>query len=163
MHNKLRKIEEHFLVLTLVAMVILIFWQILGRFIFQSAPSWTEEVARYIHIFQVWIGASYSVKLGEHIRVGVFVELLHGKARKIAEMTGTIIWFLFSIFLGIFGTQLVFSSFNFGQVSPAVEIPFWILFLAIPLGGFGMAYRLIHQIIKIKNTDYPKKEKGVNV
>ncbi|MEY2373639.1 TRAP transporter small permease [Lysinibacillus capsici] len=163
MGKKLKKLEEHFLVLSLLAMVALIFAQIVGRYIFQSSPSWTEEAARYIHIFQVWVGASYAVKLGEHIRVGAFIELFHGTLRKTFEYVGIIIWFMFSLFLGIFGTKLVLDSLHYGQVSPAIQIPFWILFLAIPLGGFGMAFRLIEQFVKIKNTDYPRKEKVMQV
>lgn len=60
MIKKFEKAEEAFLVLTLVAMVALIFGQVVGRYVFSNAPSWTEEMARYIHIFQVWIGASYA-------------------------------------------------------------------------------------------------------
>lgn len=51
MIKKFEKAEEAFLVLTLVLMVALIFGQVVGRYVFSNAPSWTEEMARYIHIF----------------------------------------------------------------------------------------------------------------
>lgn len=163
MRQKFGKLEEHFLVFTLAAMVVLIFGQFVGRYFFSSAPIWTEEAARYIHIFQVWIGASYAVKIGEHIRVTAFIDLFSGTVRRMFEYISTILWFLFSLFLGVFGTKLVIDSFTYSQVSPAIQFPFWILFLSIPLGGFGMAVRLIQQLVKIKNTDYPKAEKGEKV
>lgn len=78
MIKKFNRIEEGFLIATLVLMVALIFGQVIGRYIFQNAPSWTEEAARYIHIFQVWIGAGYAVKLREHIKVSAFIDLFHG-------------------------------------------------------------------------------------
>lgn len=157
------KLEELLLVLSLAVMVILIFGQVIGRYILQSAPVWTEELARYIHIFQVWIGASYAVKLNQHIRVEAFINLFHGKVRKVLEITGTIIWFSLALFLAIFGTKLVIDSMNYAQVSPAIQIPFWILFLAIPLGGAGMAIRLVQQIITYAKKDFSKEKEELIV
>lgn len=156
MVKKFNKFEEAFLVGTLVLMVVLIFGQIIGRYVFQSAPSWTEEAARYIHIFQVWMGAGYAVKLGEHIRVGAFINLFKGSFRKILEMLATLIWFALALILAILGTKLVMESFRHGQVSPAIQLSFWIPFLAIPLGGLSMSVRLIQQLIMIFKTDYKK-------
>lgn len=156
MIKKFNRFEETLLVASLAIMVALIFWQVLGRYIFQSAPSWTEEAARYIHIFQVWIGAGYAVKLGEHIRVSAFIDLFYGTTRKILEFVAAFIWFILAAILAVLGTSLVLQSMKNGQVSPAIQIPFWIPFLAIPIGGFSMSIRLIQQLRVIARTDYRK-------
>lgn len=162
MVKKLAKLEEILLVWTLILMVALIAGQVFGRYVLQNAPSWTEEAARYIHVFQVWLGASYAVKIREHIRVEAFINLFHGTIRKIMEIVSVIIWFFLALFLAIFGTKLVLDSLRNGQVSPAIQIPFWIPFLAIPLGGAGMAFRLVQQLIQIyKGND--QMEKGESV
>lgn len=154
MKKKMDVMEETILVLTLALMVALIFGQVVGRYVFSSAPSWTEELARYIHIFQVWIGASYAVKKREHIRIESFVELFKGTARKLIETAALIIWFLLALFLAVFGTQLVLASLQNGQVTPAMQLPMWIPFLAIPVGGAGMALRLLQQLVTIwRNRD----------
>lgn len=160
MIKKFAKAEEAFLVLTLVAMVVLIFGQVVGRYVFSNAPSWTEEMARYIHIFQVWIGASYAVKLREHIRVEAFITRFHGLARKILETVSLLIWFTMALFLAYFGTQLVLQSISNGQVTPAMQLPMWIPFLAIPLGGLGMCLRLIAQLRRIWRGDYEMHKEG---
>lgn len=149
-----KRFEESALVLTLAAMVVLIFVQVVGRYVFGSAPSWTEELARYIHIFQVWIGASYAVKSREHIRVGAFIERFKGLPRKVLETVGIIIWFCLALFLAFYGTELVLTSFQNGQVTPALQLPMWIPFIAVPLGAAGMAIRLIAQIGKVWRGDY---------
>lgn len=158
MRKKLAYIEEGFLVATLVAMVALIFSQVVGRYVFSSAPSWTEELARYIHIFQVWIGASYAVKLRAHIRIESFLDLFKGTARKVLETISVVIWFALAAFLAYFGTMLVWASIQNGQVTPAMQIPMWVAFLAVPLGGAGMAYRLIEQVILIWKDEQPVEE-----
>ncbi|MEL3970852.1 TRAP transporter small permease [Rossellomorea oryzaecorticis] len=154
MKKKFDVMEETILVLTLALMVALIFGQVVGRYVFSSAPSWTEEMARYIHIFQVWIGASYAVKKRQHIRIESFIELFKGTARKVIETVALIIWFLLALFLAVFGTQLVLASLQNGQVTPAMQLPMWIPFIAIPLGGGGMALRLLQQMVTIwRNSD----------
>ena len=156
--SRFNRFEESILVATLVIMVLLIFGQVIGRYILGSTPSWTEELARYIHIFQVWIGASYAVKFRQHIRIGAFIELFKGLPRKILETVSIVIWFIIALFLAIYGTQLVLASLHNGQVSPALQIPMWIPFIAIPLGGGGMAFRLISQIIEVWRGNYDKDE-----
>ncbi|OIU69803.1 TRAP transporter small permease [Rossellomorea aquimaris] len=156
MKKKFDVFEETILVLTLALMVALIFSQVVGRYVFSSAPSWTEEMARYIHIFQVWIGASYAVKKRQHIRIESFIELFKGTARKVIDTAALLIWFLLALFLAVFGTQLVLASLQNGQVTPAMQLPMWVPFLAIPLGGAGMALRLLQQLAGIwRNADEP--------
>ncbi len=150
------RFEEGFLIATLVIMVALIFGQVVGRYVFQSAPSWTEEFARYIHIFQVWIGAGYAVKIREHIRVTAFVDLFNGATRKVMDIISTVIWFFLVVLVAIFGTQLVIATFQYGQVSPATQIPIWIVYLAVPLGSISMAVRLIQQLVDISRRDYSR-------
>src|SRR5699024_1022200 len=123
MIKKFNRFEEIFLITTLALMVILIFGQVVGRYILSSAPSWTEEFARYIHIFQVWVGAGYAVKLREHIKIESFISMLHGMPRKITELISIIIWFLLALFLAYFGTTLVLELFQCVQLSPAVLFP----------------------------------------
>ncbi|ASF40717.1 MULTISPECIES: TRAP transporter small permease [Halobacillus] len=153
-------IEKGILVATLALMVVLIFGQVVGRYIFQSAPSWTEEIARYLHIFQVWVGASYAVKMREHIRVDAFVTLFHGVVRKILESASVILWFLLVLFLAVYGTNLVLDTLSYGQQSPAMQIPMWIPMAAVPIGSIGMTIRLAIQLIQIwkGNYDKPKSE-----
>ena len=160
MLKKFAKIEEILLVFSLVLMVALIFGQVIGRYVFSSAPSWTEEMARYIHIFQVWIGASYAVKLRQHIRVEAFITRFHGVFRQVLEILSILIWFVMALFLAVFGTELVLSSINHGQLAPAMQIPIWIPYLAIPLGGIGMAIRLVIQVKEVIRGNYekPKEE-----
>lgn len=158
MLKKFARFEEILLVLSLGLMVALIFGQVVGRYVFSSAPSWTEEMARYIHIFQVWIGASYAVKLRQHIRVEAFITRFHGVFRQILEIISILIWFVMALFLAIFGTELVLSSINHGQLAPAMQIPIWIPYLAIPLGGIGMAIRLVIQIKEVIRGNYEKPE-----
>lgn len=50
-----KNFEKWFLIISLVAMVLIIFMQVVLRW-FHAATVWAEELARYIMLYQVWIG-----------------------------------------------------------------------------------------------------------
>ena len=56
-----KNFEKWFLIISLVAMVLIIFMQVVLRW-FHAATVWAEELARYIMLYQVWIGASPSAR-----------------------------------------------------------------------------------------------------
>ena len=74
--NKLlRKIwdnfEEYILIALYSIIIPLLFINIIMRYFFGNAIPWAEEMARYIFLWQIWIGASYGVKKSKHIRIDI--------------------------------------------------------------------------------------------
>ena len=61
--------EEYFVVWTMAIMTILVFIQVVMRYVFSNSLSWSEELARFIFLWVSWIGASYAVKEGDIIEV----------------------------------------------------------------------------------------------
>lgn len=141
-----QKLEEWFLVATMVVMVVLIFTQVISRYVFESSISWSEELARYVHIWQIWIGASFAIRKREHIKVEAFKNMFNEKGRKVIDLIAILLWFALSVFLAVAGTELVSTIFSRGQSSPAMQMPMWAIYSAIPLGGLLMSIRLIQQI-----------------
>ena len=64
--------EEYFCVWTMAIMTILVFIQVVMRYVFSNSLSWSEELARFIFLWLSWIGASYAVKERSHFRVEMF-------------------------------------------------------------------------------------------
>jgi len=151
------KLEEWFLAATMIVMVLLIFVQVITRYIFENSLTWSEELARYVHVWQIWIGASLAVRKREHIRVEAFKKLFNAKGQKVIELIAILSWFGLAVFLAIAGTDLVNTIFTRGQNSPAMQMPMWVVYSAIPLGGLLMAIRLIQQIYFLFK---PEKEKA---
>ena len=47
-------------------MVIIVFTQVIFRFFIQQPLSWSEEVARYVFVWIIWIGAAVVVRENGH-------------------------------------------------------------------------------------------------
>lgn len=141
-----KRIEEFILVLTMVLMVLIMFVQSTSRYFVGSSFSWGSELAQYLHVWQIWIGASLAIRLQSHIRVDVFVKLFPSLIQKALNILAILCWAIFAGFLSIEGSKYVMNVLASGQTSPSLHVPMWIPYLAIPIGGTLMVIRLIQQV-----------------
>ena len=141
--------EEYFIVWTLALMTILIFIQVVMRYVFANSLSWSEEMARYLFLWCSWIGASYAVKERSHFRVEMFANMIKGQARKYYELLILIIWFLFSLVMTWYGTELLLFIHESGQFSSGMQIPMTIPYASVPAGCGLMCVRLLIEMYKI--------------
>ena len=121
-----KNFEKWFLIISLVAMVLIIFMQVVLRW-FHAATVWAEELARYIMLYQVWIGASYAVREDAHIRITALIGKLTGNKRRVSETVVLALWLIFALWLTVEGVLLVKEIAIMGQVSSAMRIPMTIL------------------------------------
>lgn len=143
-------IEEHFekwfLFISLIAMVLIITLQVILRWV-GSPTVWAEELARYIMLYQVWVGAAYAVRENAHIRITALLGKFTGRKKLNIELIVLIIWMIFSVWLTVEGIILVQKIARMGQVSAAMQIPMTIPYASVPIGGFLMSLRLLQQLI----------------
>lgn len=139
--------EKAFLIVCLSVMVLLIFMQIVLRWL-GSATIWAEELARYIMLYLLWVAASYAVKRNEHIRLTVLVEKVTGKRRDKLELVVLGVWLMFALWLLVEGIFLVQKISAMHQVSAAMRIPMVIPYASAPVGGLLMSVRLVQKIIE---------------
>ena len=132
--QKYDKFEEHLLIGTLVFNVLLIFSQILMRTIFNYSLSWTEELSRYIFIWQTWLGTSIALKYKQHIRVEILVNF---------------IWISFSTFLLYAGILLCKSMIARNVLSSGMRIPLVFIYSCLPISSLIVLIRLINDTINL--------------
>src|SRR4051795_8736220 len=60
-----------------------IFYQFFTRYALNDSASWTEEIARYLLIFVVFLGASMCVRLDHHIQVDLLYRYLPRPAARV--------------------------------------------------------------------------------
>lgn len=117
------------------------FLQVVARYIFQKPPSWSEELARYLFIWLVFIAASIGFKRGVHLGVDFFVSLLPPSVRKVVKIgTYAFLGFLLATVAWV-GLEMI-QMVNF-QLSPAMRMPMSWVYAAIPAGALLMFLEVI--------------------
>lgn len=116
-------IEESFVSLLLVAMTLLVFFEVVSRFVFNIGFQWLEEVTLTLGAWFVLFGASYGVKVGAHIGVDAFVQSLPKRARKLTAITAVILCLCYcSLFINGSWTYLV-KMYSIGITMEDVHVP----------------------------------------
>ena len=148
--QKYDKFEEYLLIGSLVFNVLLIFSQIFMRTIFNYSLSWTEELSRYIFIWQTWLGTSIALKYKQHIRVEILINIFKkAKNKKILEISVNLIWIAFSIFLLYAGTLLCKSMIARNVLSSGMRIPLVFVYSCVPISSLIVLIRLINDSINL--------------
>lgn len=140
--------EEKVLVVLLAFSVVLIFVQVLMRYVFKNSLAWSEELARYLFLYMIWIGAAYAVKREEHLRIEIIKKKIPEDKQDAFEDLIYIIWLAFSIFLFVSSCILTYDIYQRGQLSPAMRIPMAYAYLSIPIGTGLMCFRIVQKIIE---------------
>ncbi len=153
------KFEEYLAAILLSFMTIFIFFQVLSRFVFDAPLAWSEEAARFIFVWTIYISAALAVKKREHISVEVGIMFLKGKAKKAAHIFADLIFLVFTIFLLKDGVYLVSHLSGSQQTSPALGISMTLVYMIVPFGYGLMMLRLIQRIIAdVKHINDPDEE-----
>ncbi|MDO5562528.1 MAG: TRAP transporter small permease [Synergistaceae bacterium] len=142
-------LEEYILVYSLMFSVALVFVQVIMRYVFSNSLSWSEELARYVFLWQIWLGASYAVKEHRHLRIELIQDLIKSpKGKLLFDTLAQMLWLGFSIFLFYEGSGLTKLLFERGQVSPAIRMPMAYAYASVPVGCGLMSIRLCFEIWK---------------
>jgi C4-dicarboxylate transporter DctQ subunit len=141
--NILDKGEEIILSVFLVEMALLTFVQVVLRYVFGSSMTWAEELLRYQLCFVAFFGADIGLKHGSHIGAEILKYILPQRFRPLLKAFIFLVIFAFCLFFTYYGLILVLKVRAMGQVTAAMRIPKYLVYLPIPIGGFFMCVRCI--------------------
>lgn len=135
--------EEYLLIGSLAFNVLLVFVQVIMRLL-HSSLTWSEELARYIFIWQIWLGASTALKYNEHIRVTlIFSFLKNKKVQAFISLLADLIWFLFCGYMVVNGYQLMQSMAARHAVSSGMGLPLTYVYSVFPIASILVCIRLL--------------------
>lgn len=152
-------IEGLFCALLLVIMTVLMFTEVVARYIFGSSFIWIEELSRYMFIWLAFISAAYVTATQAHIKVDVALSVFPDKIQPIIKKVGLIIWLIFSAVITYVGFDYSITMLQVGGDSPALGLSKGIIYLGIPIGYLLMSIRLIFVLFKkVSSSDIEQIE-----
>jgi len=143
----LNRITEGILIIVLSGMAVVVFLQVIFRYVLNLPLFWTEELARYCLVWASLLGSAVAVKRGQHIAVTIFMERLPPALRRGLTMMALISVAAILTIILWGGIQLV--AITRAQISPALRVSMSVPYLAVPVGA---ALMLLHTIVYIFET-----------
>jgi C4-dicarboxylate transporter, DctQ subunit len=111
--------------------------------LFKINLSWAQELCIYMFVWMAKFGAAYGVRTGIHVGVDVVINHLPPRWRFVSVMFGLLAGAFFTGVVGTLGVKFVYALSSTDQTSPDMEMPMWIVYLAIPLGSYLMSFRFL--------------------
>ncbi len=150
--HKLVTVEKFLCATMLFALMCIVSWGIIERYILKIGTGWPDELSRYVCIYAMMFGASLGVVRGSHIGVEVFVRVLPQAWQKRIEILGYILCGIFTFSLALVGWQYFNKLLVANQLTPTMEFPIAYAYLAIPVGALLMT---LHYVIKLLTINAP--------
>ncbi|MDY2987841.1 MAG: TRAP transporter small permease [Peptoniphilus sp.] len=152
-------IEERILVFSLILNVLVVSLQIIMRSVFNTSISWSEELSRYIFIWEIWLGTSIAYRYNEHIKVELIYSIFKSdRSKKIIDIFIKLIWLAFNMFLVYQGLKLLGSMADRNALSSGMRIPLVYVYGVLPLSSTIMCIRIILDILNLNSMEEDKLE-----
>ena len=130
-----------------IAMILLVFVNVVGRFVFRMGITESEEIARILFVWLTYLGAILCFKTNSHVLVDILISFLHGVTRKIVDLISNL---LLSGIQGLtFYHSLSLIKVNLGTLTPLTKIPLSLVEGIIPASMLIMLVINLYKMVQI--------------
>lgn len=132
LNNLIFKVCKVLIMIMVPVMTLVVFAQVVMRYVFKSPFIWAEEFSRYLLIWISCLGAAYALKTGMHIAVKFVYEKFNQTTKLIASLFVHLLMISFFIICVIWGFNLALAQWD--QISPGLQIQMTWAYLSVPVG-----------------------------
>lgn len=140
------KVTEALGAITMGSVALVLFAQVVMRYVFSKGIIWADQYTRYFTIWTVMLVANCLIRDDELIKVDFFDSMWPKGMMKVRERLYQVLFFILLLILLIYGTIQAYNSRNTGLLG----LPFtWLVpYLSIPVGAGLMLFQYIVCFIK---------------
>ncbi len=119
-----------------------VFYQFFTRYVLNDSAAWTEEIARYLLIAVVFIGAAMGVVKNHHIQVDFFYRFM---PRRVGRVLATLVDVMRVLFFGaaVVLTGMMMEKLGSNSRMTLVDLPMNVVYGVCLLGFAIMAWRAV--------------------
>jgi len=143
----------------MVAIFLLMMVLSAGRPMGLNIPA-ADDFVSWCMAAMAFLGLAHTFRSGEMIRVGLLIDLLPEKRRRVVELVCLVIGVGFIGFFALYAAQLVRDSWRFHEMSQGViAIPMWIPQIGYALGLLILLIAFVDELIHVLRGNMPRYEK----
>ncbi len=133
------------LALVFLALVVLVFTNVVLRYLFDSGISVTDEISRMMFVWITFLGAVCVARRNGHLGVDLVTSMLPRSGRRVCRIVTDIIIVICCVVLSVGAWEQ--TMFNMGNLAPVSGIPTAINYFAPFVCGVGIAIVAIFDLI----------------
>ena len=131
----IEKFEKFVACACVSVMAVLVFANVIARFIFNSPLAVADEMSCYLFVLMSFMGTAIAARKKAHLGLTIVTDKLSPSVAKKVQVLMYIIAAIFCLLIIIFGVEMVMSQYSLGQETATMQWPEWIYGLFVPIGA----------------------------
>jgi len=125
----------------LAVMLVLVFVNVLLRYLFRQPLYWGDEIMIYLMILMAFLGFGYNLMADRHIKMTALIERLSVRSQNVVRVFTSVLSIGYFAFLLVAGLYVTIDSFQIGYFSMVTGLPVgpWQLAMCVGLAVLLMA------------------------
>jgi TRAP-type C4-dicarboxylate transport system permease small subunit len=139
-------LEDRIGTMLIYAIILLTSAQVFFRYVLNYPLGWTEEMARYVFIWAVFLGAAVVARSRDHVAVELFHRYLPPRGRKAFQVFNDVC--ILAFLAAIIWPALNYARYAFRLKAIATEIPMFFVYVSVPVSCFLIIVHTLHNIYR---------------
>lgn len=150
----LNGVVKHLAAVLTAAMAVLVFLQVLFRYVLNSPLDWSEELSSFAFVWMALLGASVGLRHNQHPRLDIFFNRFPVGLQKVVMTLVNLSIIFVLVVLSIFGVKLTLAMRMQRTAALGYSVSF--VYMVLPISAVIM---LVHVIVQ---TVQPSKRESQN-
>ncbi len=147
--NGFERAEEGLIAFLLAVMTIIVFVQVVARYVFNYSFVWALELVTYLFAALIFLGMAYGVRVGAHIGIDLLVKSLGPRGARVAGAFAAALCIVYSGIVLVGSVQYVEKMRSIGIMAQDLPVEQWIPRLVLPLGFLLLLLRFAQVFFRI--------------
>ena len=130
-------------------MTLIVGYAVIARYVFNRPIGWSEEIAVYLMVWAVFLGAAYTLKEDAHIGVDILISKAPVQVRRALLLFHYLAGLLLMSILLYHGIDMVALTIKMDSRSIAIDFPLVLTHMAVPVGSAILILQLISKLISL--------------
>ena len=157
MRSFVLKFEENLAALFMGGLLFTLFLQVFTRYVLNDPLSWTEEVARYLYVYIVFLGASAAISDRTHVGIDYFAKMLPVGIQWTLSVAVNLLILAALGLLAYWGWRAAMRQWNMPMM--VLDIPYTWVYVVVPITAVLMSVRTL----ALMREDYAAMRAGSRV
>ena len=158
-HQFYNHLEEWIGAVLLAVMLVMLFVQVILRYVLHASVAWISEYALYMFMYFVFLACSGAFLRNDHIQIIALIQKLPTKAQDAANLFLYSVNLIFVIVIAYFSMTRVLDQIAMKTVSITM-FPLWIMSASLLVGMAASAIRCIMNIYCIITVEFLHRKGG---
>lgn len=143
----IKKLCRWLLVIIFALMFIATFAQVIFRYFFSYPLGWTEEFSRIMFVWSAFLATGFLAIEDRLMYVELFISKVPPRPRRVINIMIKVLSGITFSWLGVLGVRML--GLTRYQLSSALRIPYWLIYLALPVGMFIAGFAMFVQAYEL--------------